>query len=166
MTRTKAPRALRPAPRRKLEALEVEARRDYAADQRPFSETLCRLPGVSRHDRLRAFARGKVGPERYALDGAVHVGRDLEPERRSGVIMPGLDRIDPVPVRALAACEQEIDRGGCRACAVHYSGVAKRLAKMPALGVRLEVEEADDIGGGWHDASESREQVQRRSAIP
>jgi hypothetical protein len=37
---------------------------------------------------------------------------------------------------------------------------------MPALGVRLEVEEADDIGGGWHNASGSRAQVQRRSAIP
>ena len=109
---------------------------------------LCRrLPNVSRHDRLRAFARGKVRPERHALDGVVLGGRDLESERRSGVVMPGLDRIDPVPVRALAARKQEVDRGRCRAPALHRAGVAERLAKMSALGMRLEIEQANHIGG-------------------
>jgi hypothetical protein len=135
------------AARRELEPLELEARRHRAADQRPVAETLRRLPNVSRHDRLRAFATGKVGTQRHAVDGTVHVGRDLEPERRSGVVMPCLDRIDPVPVRALTARKQEIDRGRYRACAVHGPGVAKRLAKMPAFGVRPELEQANDVGG-------------------
>jgi hypothetical protein len=76
-----------------------------------------------------------------------------EPEGRSSVVMPGLDRIDLVPMRALSARKQVIDRRQCRACAVHGSGVAERLAKMPALGVGLEVEQADDVGGGWHRGS-------------
>src|SRR3954464_6450370 len=85
----------RPARRRELETFELEARRHRAADQRPVAETLRRLPDVSRHDRLRALATGKVGPQRHAVDGIVLIVRDLEPERRSGVVMPCLDRIDP-----------------------------------------------------------------------
>jgi len=127
----------RPAHRRQLEAFEVEAGRHGAADQSPRAEACRRLPNVSRHDRLRAFARGKVRPERHALDGVVLGGGDLESERRSGVVMPGLDRIDPVPVRALAARKQEVDRGRRRAPALHRAGVAERLAKMSALGMRL-----------------------------
>ena len=46
----------RPAFRRQLEALEFETRRDGAAAQRPVAEAFRRLPGVSRHDGLRALA--------------------------------------------------------------------------------------------------------------
>jgi len=69
------------------------------------------------------------------------------------VVEPGFDRIDLVPVRALAAREQIIGHGRGRACAIHLPGVAERFAKMPAFGVRLEVEQADHLGGGGHRGS-------------
>ena len=72
---------------------------------------------------------------------------DFELERRAGVIVPDLDRVDAVPVRALAARQQELDRGGGGA-AVDVARVAKGLAIVPAFGVRLEIELGDDVGGG------------------
>ena len=77
------------------------------------------------------------------LFGAVH---NFKLERRAGVIMPDLDRVDAVPARAFAACQQEINRrrGGA---AVNDTRIAEGLAIMPALGVRRERERADDVGG-------------------
>jgi hypothetical protein len=37
---------------------------------------------------------------------------DLKDQRVARVIVPDFDRIDPMPVRAFAARQQEIDRGG------------------------------------------------------
>src|SRR4051812_27308243 len=61
--------------------------------------------------------------------------------------MPDLDRVDAMPVRAFAACKQEIDRGR-NGTAIDRPGIAKRLAEMSALGMRFEIEQADDFGGG------------------
>ena len=75
-----------------------------------------RLPGVRGDDPLRTFAGGKVVAERDAL---ALPGRrsDLERQRRTGVPVPDFDRIDAMPVRALAARQQKIDRrrGGAAA---------------------------------------------------
>src|ERR1700748_1108453 len=106
-----------------FEALELEPGRDGAADQRPLTKTLRRLPGVGRHYRLRPLAGAEIGAQREAFDRAVGVERDLELERGAGVIVPGLDRIDLVPMRALAARQQVIHRGRYRASAVHRAGV-------------------------------------------
>src|SRR5262249_56277024 len=46
---------------------------------------------------------------------------------------------------------QEIDRRRCRARAVHGARVAEGLAIMSAFGMRLEIEQAHDLGGGKHD---------------
>jgi len=105
---------------------------------------------VRRHDRLRALAGGKIASQRHALDPTPGIVRNLELKRRAGMIVPGLGRIDPVPVRALAARQQKIDRGRCRAPAFDGPRVTKRLAEMPALGMRLEIEQADHLGGGRH----------------
>ncbi len=72
---------------------------------------------------------------------------DFELERRAGVIVPDLDGVDAVPVRALAARQQEIDRGRGGA-AVDHAGIAEGLAVVAAFGMRLEIERADDVGGG------------------
>src|SRR5208283_1939441 len=98
-----------------------------------------------RHRELRNFAGMDVGAEPHdLLFGAVH---HFELERCAGVIMPDLDGIDAMPVRAFAARQQEIDRGGGGA-AVDHARVAERLAVVAALGVRRERERTDDIGGG------------------
>ncbi len=67
--------------------------------------------------------------------------RDLERERRAGIPMPDFDRVDAVPVRALAAGEQKIDRGRGGA-AGDLPRVAKRLAEMPAFRMRRKIEAA------------------------
>src|SRR6185312_9187881 len=65
-------------------------------------------------------------------------------ERRAGVVMPDLVGIDPMPVRALAGLQQEVDGGRGAARLV---GRAVHLAKMPALGMRLQPEAGNDLGG-------------------
>src|SRR5919197_1268653 len=62
-------------------------------------------------------------------------------------MMPGLDRIDAMPVRALATCQQEVDCGRSRASGGVHVFIAKRLAIVPAFRMRLEVEPCDDVGG-------------------
>src|SRR5262249_38766695 len=111
------------------------------------------LPDVSRHDRLRALAGEEIGAQRHALDRALRAGGDLEPQRRAGVIMPDLDGIDLVPMGALAMREQEIDRGRSRTRAAHRSRVAEGLAIVSALGMRLELEQSNHLGGGQHHDS-------------
>src|SRR5882757_5677413 len=73
--------------------------------------------------------------------------------------MPDLDRIDAMPVRTLAARQQEIDRGRPRTAAGIGAGIAKRLAIMPAFRMRLEFEPRDDLGG-THPSSARRERHQ------
>src|ERR1043166_1099543 len=137
----------RPAFRRQLETLEFESRRDRAAHERPVPEAFCGLPMARRHNGLRPFTLRQIGPEHDALDRPRVARRDIERERRAGVVVPDLDRINPMPVRALAAREQEIDRGRGGA-AVDRQRIAKGLAKMAPLRMRLEIEERDDIGRG------------------
>jgi hypothetical protein len=91
-----------------FEFCKVKARRHGASDQRPVAGGFGSLPGVRRDDGLRHFARGEIGAE---PDGAlVPVIGNLQAQRVARVVMPGLDRIDAVPMRALAARQQEKDR--------------------------------------------------------
>jgi hypothetical protein len=62
--------------------------------------------------------------------------RNFKRQRAAGVKMPDLDRVDAMPVRALAARQQEIDRGRNRASVLIKARVAKGLAKMSAFGMR------------------------------
>jgi hypothetical protein len=135
-----------PAGRRKLEAVECKARRDGAAEKRPFAEGFGGLPGMRRNHRLRRFAGGKIGAEAQPDYGTARLG-DGEFERRAGIPMPDLGGVDAMPMRALAAREQEIDRSREGAGAVAFSLVAEGLAEMSALGIRLQSQETDDIGG-------------------
>src|ERR1700733_2766546 len=66
--RPRASRLRRPTLRRQLEVLELKTRRHDTADQCPVAEALRRLPGMSRHDGLRAFPGGEIAAERDALD--------------------------------------------------------------------------------------------------
>ena len=69
------------------------------------------------------------------------VARDRQRQRRAGMPMPDLDRIDAMPMRSLAARQQEIDRGRGRASLGVHIGIAERLAIMPAFRMRLQVEQ-------------------------
>src|SRR5262249_3341110 len=71
--------------------------------------------------------------------------RDASSLSGAPVIVPDFDRVDPVPVRALAARQQKENRGGSRA-AFNLPRVAKGFAIVPALRVRLESERAYYFG--------------------
>src|SRR5262249_43722287 len=96
---------------------------------------------------LRALAGGEIRPEREALDRAVPAHRGLKQHRSARIPVPDLDRIDAVPVRALACREQKVDRRR-RGAAADAARITKRLAEMSAFRMRLQVEQADDVGGG------------------
>src|SRR5690242_9688162 len=78
---------------------------------------------------------------RYALQLS---NRDLE--RSTGIPVPDLDRVHPVPVRNLAGLQQEVDRGG-RAALAGRRLVAKGLDEMAAFGMRLHAEFDDHFLG-------------------
>jgi hypothetical protein len=95
---------------------------------------------------LRPFAGGKIAAEHHALD-RLRCIRNFELERRAGVPVPDFERVDAMPVRVLAAGKQEVDDGRRRALSFHFSHIAEGLAKMPALGMRLKIEEPDHVAG-------------------
>src|ERR1700754_430098 len=136
----------RPAFRRKLELRKIETRCDGASNQRPVAVAFGGLPNACGYDGLWHFAGGKIRAESNAMMAAVI--RNQQRQRTSRVIMPDLDRIDAVPMRAFAARQQEIDRGGNGASVRIKTRIAKSLAKMPAFGMRLELKPRDDVGGG------------------
>src|SRR6516165_11319802 len=117
---------------------ELERRRDRASDQRPVAGGLGALPGGCRHDRLWPLARGKIGPELHRVLAATLMC-DLEIERAAGIVVPDLGGIDSMPVRAVAARQEVVDRGGTRAAARVAVRVAKRLAIVTAFGMRPEL---------------------------
>ena len=95
--------------RRKLEFRKLKSRRHRAADQGPVAIALGGLPGVRRNDGLRCFAGRDIRAERHAASCTTI--SNLQRQRRARLIVPDLYRIDAMPVRALAAGQQEIDRG-------------------------------------------------------
>ena len=75
--------------RRNLEACELEARRDRAADQAVGAEAARALPGAGGHDALGSLPGREVHPQdlvAHAAPGA----RDGEEERPTGVEVPDL----------------------------------------------------------------------------
>src|SRR5262245_53783855 len=98
-----------PPLRRELEFRELECRRHDATDQCPVAIAFCRLPGMRRNDCLRHFTGTEIGTQRHAARPIVV--DDLQRQRRTRVIMPALHRVDAMPMRAIAARQQEIDRG-------------------------------------------------------
>ena len=98
-----------PTLRRQLELRKLESRRDRAADQRPVAAAFRRLPGARRYERLRLFAARDITAERDRLLRAA-VLRNPQGQRRAGIMVPHLDGVDAVPMRALAARQQPLAR--------------------------------------------------------
>ena len=131
-----------------LERGELEARRDGAADQRPFAQAARRLPPAGRHDDLRPLARRELSAEHLLDHGAVFLAH-RQRQRGAGMEMPDLGGVlDPVPGRNLVLFQQEIDRG--RMAARAAGAVAKGLGIPAAFRMRLQAEDRDDFGGAGH----------------
>src|SRR4029079_1851105 len=135
-----------PARRGQFEPIKRKAGRDGTAGQRPVSKAFGGLPRARRYRHLWHLACMNVGAksENFFL-GSVD---DLEPECRASVIVPDLHRVDAMPVRSLAACKQEQDRGRCWP-PIQLTRVAKGFAIVSAFRMRLELERADHVLRGW-----------------
>src|SRR5690606_12450869 len=131
-------------------------------DKAPGTYALGALPGVRRHDDLRPLARRDVGAE--PVDRALQpILADAEIEGRTAVPVPDLDRIDPVPVGALAGGQQVVDRRHGSTPAGRIA-VAVGLAEVAAFWVRLEAELLDDLGCVEHQSFGSVSTMEGRSA--
>jgi hypothetical protein len=115
---------------------ELKTGRHGATAERPIAECLCRLPSVSRHDGLRAFAGAEIAAEPHSLAASIFT-HDFKFECSAGIPMPNLNGVDAMPMRALAASQQKIDRGRRRAARFNLPPIAERFAEMPTLGMRL-----------------------------
>ena len=114
-------------------AAVLKAARDSIADGEP------RLVSVQPEDLLSDSGN--------AVPGAQAQGA-------AGVVVPDLGGVDPVPVRAFACPEQEVD-GGPRRSAI--GGGPPRLGEAAAFGVGFESEEFDDLLGGDRGAGHERD---------
>src|SRR4029078_9557026 len=132
-----------PILRRQFKCRKIKSGRHGAADQRLVPVAFGGLQGRRRHDRLRLFAGGEVRPEPEAPLSIVI--RDLQRQRVACVKWTELNGIDAMPVRTLAAWQQEIDHGGPRAAVCVGTGIAKRLAIIAAFRMRLHFEARDDL---------------------
>ena len=117
-----------------VQPTSVQSPRLTAACQAPAGTTACGCSPAT----MSAPSRTTLVPSTPAM---------LKRQGRARVVVPDLDRIDPVPVRALAAREQEIDRRRGGTPAVDRAAVPERLAVVSALGVGPEIEQADDVRG-------------------
>src|SRR5262245_7512962 len=132
--------------RRHLEAGKLEPWCHGAANERPGPEALRLLPGVRRNHRLWAFSRCEVDAEpRVAAPGGIG---NRQQQRRAGVPVPDLGRIDAMPARNLAGLEQEVDRRRVGPPQRPAHRISERLAVMPALRMRLQAEQTDDVVDG------------------
>ena len=98
---------------------------------------------MARHDGLGLLADAEVAAEPQITDGSAVVAH-RKFERRAGVMVPDLVGIDPVPVRAFAGFQQEIDR---RAGAASGTWSSEGLDEMTALGMRPQPELRNDFLG-------------------
>ena len=130
---------------------ELPLQRGYvlSTEERLVRELILQLKlGRVRH----AYFREKFGVElreRFAEPlgaRADAILRDRQHQRRAGVPGPDFGGVDLMPVRKLAALQQEIDRRHPRA-AIGSRAIAERFGIMAALGVRLEAEPLDDFAG-------------------
>src|SRR5258708_33271145 len=120
----------RPILWRYLERRKIKTGCDRAAPQRPVTGAFGSLPCLYRDNGLRHFARSEIGTEPDAAPAAIVC--DLQAQRVACVIMPDFDRIDAMPVRALAPRQQEMDRRGQRTAVRDDATGTKRLAILPA----------------------------------
>jgi len=103
---------------------------------------------MSWHDRLWLLADAEIGAEPQTAHALAVAHRKFE--RRAGIVVPDLVGIDPVPVRALAGLQQEVDR---RSGAAPFARCAEGLDLVSALGMGSHPEMGDDLvcihdGGG------------------
>jgi hypothetical protein len=143
------PRARRGVVAQEREIGEVEAGADGRADVREVAERLGRLPPARLDDVSRRDAARVERAERRRVHGVERRWHQPEAQRAAFEQMPHLVGADPMPCRALAAREEEIDRrqGTAVDAAVARTDRCRRaehLAVMAAFGMRRELQEGDE----------------------
>src|SRR3546814_18558334 len=79
--------------------------------------------------------------------------------------VPDLDRIDAVPVRALARLQQEIDRRRARPAGGVGLRITEGLGEIPTFGMRLQAERGDDLVCGHAYITSSLRMISRPPKI-
>lgn len=132
---------------RKFKAGEFETRSNGAANERPTSEALRALPAIRRDDVLRALSGDEIRaqPVHACLGAAL---RNAYFQRRPGVEMPDFGGVDLMPARNLAGIEKIINQRRDGPPPRIPRRIAKGLTEKAALWMRLQIEQADDFGGG------------------
>src|SRR6202040_4138348 len=106
-----------------------------------------RLPAMRRNGELRALPRKEIRTETvHACLAAVL--RNPYFQGRPGVEMPDLRGIDLVPARNLTGGEKKINQRRDGPDPRVPRRIAKGLTERAALWMRLQIEHADDFGGG------------------
>jgi hypothetical protein len=117
--------------------------------QRPASKALGPLPLSGCYDNLRRLPMEDVRAQTRLPRRRAVVQRLRERQRRAGVVVPDLGRVDLVPVRpADGAFEEVVDGGADGAVAARHEGrVAERLNEVALLRIGRQVELGDDLAG-------------------
>ena len=110
----------RPALRSQFELREIEPRRDGASDQCPVAGAFGRLPCYHGTIACGRSPAGEIGPSPTAATCHRHRRSRASAARPRNNARP--HRVDAVPMRALAARQQEIDRGGAERPSVSRPG--------------------------------------------
>ena len=118
------------------------------------------MPVAARNDDLRCLAVENVGAE-TVMGRRAAIGGEAELEGRAGIVMPDLDRIDPVPVGSVAGGQQIVDRGRM-AAPVGRLVVAEGLAIPAALRVGRKVEPFGDVACGQRGEAPLKLSLRRR----
>ncbi len=132
---------------RQREAVELEARRHGATDQRVGTCAARSLPMALGHDDLRSTCQ-QIRGQHVIRGRAVICCRQAQDQRRACVKQPDFGGIHFVPVTGLTCGQQEID-----ACTAGSACVVRRpcLAVMTTFGMGAEAEVLNDLLCGHED---------------
>ena len=129
--------------RGELESFEAKGRADRAARQCPVAGAACRLPPMRGHNYLRPLSCHQIPTKCEILRGPIGRFGHRQDQRRTGIEMPDLGGIDPVPVACFGRLQQEIDAGARRAAIAVCDPC---LPVMSTFGMGDQAQARDDLG--------------------
>ena len=126
-----------------LEACKREGWANCTAHQSPIAQALCHLPNIGGDDYLGPVAAEKIVAQ-LVFGGSRRSGIERQRQSRSGIPMPNLDRVDPMPCRDFSSRQQIIYRRSGSAPATGRN-IAPSFAIPTSLGMGFQSKQRDDL---------------------